>query len=307
LFGDRSSAEFGLSNQDGGRTLEAGNKVKADIDAGREAVQETAIGVASMTPVGRGVAATRALVAADLGVAAAKVELKGSLTLAGKEVVVRIDNIVALGKGAELSPFAIIGSLEKLAGSMGATTLRIEGTIANPRLYDALVKRFGMQSKGATDTITRTIKPWVGLMNMNRTTFLQRAKDQYLKGLKQFTDSADCAGQIEIQSVRQRIKSIDGELLGMYRSLSEPLKVIGITTYGLGSFGKDSSVEFRYDEIISMKLPSTSNNEDTKLVIVTSAGFFSLEIDGVCGRFRDVFSFERFLSKAIWFERQSLR
>jgi len=39
------------------------------------------------------------------------------------------------------------------ATSNGATSLRIEGTLANEKLYNVLQSRYGLQSSGAIDFI----------------------------------------------------------------------------------------------------------------------------------------------------------
>ena len=44
------------------------------------------------------------------------------------------------------------------AKATGATTLRIEGTIANSRLYEVLARRYGLTSNGATDAIVIQLK-----------------------------------------------------------------------------------------------------------------------------------------------------
>ena len=44
-------------------------------------------------------------------------------------------------------------NLKKTAREAGATSLRIEASVANPELYDSLVKRYGMRTEGATDII----------------------------------------------------------------------------------------------------------------------------------------------------------
>jgi hypothetical protein len=44
------------------------------------------------------------------------------------------------------------------AKASGATSLRIEGTIANERLYNVLERRYGLTSSGATDVITIPLK-----------------------------------------------------------------------------------------------------------------------------------------------------
>ena len=55
------------------------------------------------------------------------------------------------------NPAEIVNNLLKLAKAEGATTLRIEGTLANPRLMDALERRYGVASQGADDFFERTV------------------------------------------------------------------------------------------------------------------------------------------------------
>lgn len=50
-------------------------------------------------------------------------------------------------------PLQIVGNLIQLATKSGASSLRIEGTLANPRLLDVLTRRYKLQTSGATDSI----------------------------------------------------------------------------------------------------------------------------------------------------------
>jgi RHS repeat-associated protein len=94
-------------------------------------------------------APSRALTVADLGVQGSISELKGTFSVSEGAATVRIDMI----RGSIRNPFQIIENLAKLASKAGASTLRIEGTIANEKLYEVLAKRYGLQTEGATDYI----------------------------------------------------------------------------------------------------------------------------------------------------------
>jgi hypothetical protein len=56
--------------------------------------------------------------------------------------------------GEVQNPLQVVGNLTNTARESGATTLRIEGTIANERLYNVLQNRYGLTSQGAIDSIT---------------------------------------------------------------------------------------------------------------------------------------------------------
>jgi hypothetical protein len=62
---------------------------------------------------------------------------------------VRVDMI----RGAITNPLQMINNLANAARGYGATSLRIEGTLANERLYNVLVQRYGLVSAGSTDVI----------------------------------------------------------------------------------------------------------------------------------------------------------
>ena len=106
--------------------------------------------------VGAGVAAkgaanfSRELQAADLGVKGTLQELKGTFALKDGVSSMRIDMI----RGEIKNPLEVVGNMANTAKASGATSLRIEGTIANERLSDVLSRRYGLTSSGATDTIT---------------------------------------------------------------------------------------------------------------------------------------------------------
>lgn len=89
---------------------------------------------------------SREITQGDLGIKGTLEALKGTVSLAERRLTVRIDMI----QGVIENPFSIIRNLKGLAQLHGATTLRVEGTIANETLYKVL-SRYGLQSSGATD------------------------------------------------------------------------------------------------------------------------------------------------------------
>jgi hypothetical protein len=56
------------------------------------------------------------------------------------------------------NPLQVVGNMAEAAKTSGATTLRIEGTIANEKLFNVLQRRYGLTSSGATDSITIPLK-----------------------------------------------------------------------------------------------------------------------------------------------------
>jgi hypothetical protein len=114
-------------------------------------------GGAGLTELGDAVApssVSRALTEADLGVKGTISELRGTLSVENGVARARIDMI----RGNVENPFEIINNLSNTARANGATTLRIEGTLANERLYNILKARYGLTSEGATDVITIPLK-----------------------------------------------------------------------------------------------------------------------------------------------------
>ena len=100
--------------------------------------------------ISRGVvqpAITRALTAAELGITGALQEFNATFVLADNFAIIRIDMI----QGEVGNPFAILNNMINYARAQGATVLRIEGTLANRRLYEILVQRYGLVSEGGTD------------------------------------------------------------------------------------------------------------------------------------------------------------
>lgn len=97
------------------------------------------------------VSVKRKLLPEDLGLRQENLsQLKGYVSLEGKVMTVRVDMIEGISVGnrvtLESSGLQIMNSLRALAAENGATTLRIEGTLANDRLLRMLELRYG---KGA--------------------------------------------------------------------------------------------------------------------------------------------------------------
>lgn len=100
-------------------------------------------------PKGRGVP-KRPLTTKDLGLKGTLKELKGTFSVSDDVATVWIDMI----DGEIKNSFEIIKNLSNTARSHGAKTLRIEARLANERLYNILVKRYGLISEGSLDVIT---------------------------------------------------------------------------------------------------------------------------------------------------------
>jgi hypothetical protein len=89
------------------------------------------------------------LTAEDLGIKGSLQELRGTFSLNEGVATVRIDMI----RGEITNPFQVVQNLSETARAAGATTLRIEGTLANERLYTVLVRRYAMRTEGGVDCI----------------------------------------------------------------------------------------------------------------------------------------------------------
>jgi hypothetical protein len=98
---------------------------------------------------------SRALTVADLGAQGTVTELKGTFSVAEGSATIKVDMI----QGSIKNSFSIIKNLIQLAQKNGATTLRIEGTVANEKLLEVLAKRYGMQTEGATESIVIKLIP----------------------------------------------------------------------------------------------------------------------------------------------------
>jgi hypothetical protein len=95
----------------------------------------------------------RPLNAAELGLANHFEQLDASLRVEGDIVIVR----VAFVEGVVVNPFEVMANLIRLTRETGAKRLRIEAVLANQRLYDLLVRRYGLQSQGGGDFFEVTI------------------------------------------------------------------------------------------------------------------------------------------------------
>ena len=94
---------------------------------------------------------SRELKAADLGVNGTVQELRGIFVVKDGVAIMRVDMI----RAEVQNPLQVVGNMAAAAArASGATSLRIEGTIANERLYNVLKSRYGLTSSGATDSIT---------------------------------------------------------------------------------------------------------------------------------------------------------
>jgi hypothetical protein len=152
------------------RRLAAAFAVKSDTigGGGSGTVQSTSLGNSATgdpndeeaEQPGR-VVVKRPLRADDLGLQPQNLsELRGQLSLEGRTLTVRVDMIkgVPTGDGftLETSGPKMINSLRTLASENGATTLRIEGSLANDRLLRILELRYGgsVETFGGDEVIT---------------------------------------------------------------------------------------------------------------------------------------------------------
>ena len=111
--------------------------------------------IGKIGPAAKGVANfSRELKAADMGLQGTVKELRGTFALKDGVATMRVDMI----RGDLANPLQVVGNMAEAAKASGATSLRIEGTIANERLYNVLERRYGLTSSGATDVITIPLK-----------------------------------------------------------------------------------------------------------------------------------------------------
>lgn len=61
-------------------------------------------------------------------------------------------------RGDVKNPFQIVESLSTTTRNLGANSLRIEALLANEKLYDILVRRYGMITEGGKDVINIPLK-----------------------------------------------------------------------------------------------------------------------------------------------------
>jgi len=97
-----------------------------------------------------GGAFSRQLTAGDLGIKGTINQLSGTYSFENGVVTIRIDMI----DGEIANPLQIVNNLKSLATTNGANTLKIEGTLANPKLLSIMQQRYGAVTSGANDTIT---------------------------------------------------------------------------------------------------------------------------------------------------------
>lgn len=102
----------------------------------------------------KGVRINRPLKIADIGARGSIKRLEGMLTIENKIATAKIDFI----QGRIENPFQIINNLSIVAKNHGATTLRIEATLANERLFNALMRRYTVRTEGAVDILEIPLK-----------------------------------------------------------------------------------------------------------------------------------------------------
>lgn len=95
-------------------------------------------------PVGEGATVTRALTAADFGPQASLSALEGTLSVNGSVATVTIANI----EGNLGNAWSALNALQGAAQDAGATTLQLQGTVANPALMNALTRMLGAPGAG---------------------------------------------------------------------------------------------------------------------------------------------------------------
>jgi RHS repeat-associated protein len=110
----------------------------------------TTMGVANVFSDGAASAGARALNAADLGLQGVIKDFSGTISMEGKTAVVQVDMV----QGQISNPFQVLNSLKSTASGLGADTLEIRGTIADPQLYNIFVRRYGAVSNGGSETLT---------------------------------------------------------------------------------------------------------------------------------------------------------
>ncbi len=90
---------------------------------------------------------TRPLVASDLGIAGSVAELRGTFSLSEGAATVSVDMI----RGRIDNPLQIVNSIAAAARQAGASSVRIQGTLANERLYNILRSRYNLRTEGGVD------------------------------------------------------------------------------------------------------------------------------------------------------------
>ncbi len=91
----------------------------------------------------------RPLTINDLGIEGNVEDIQGTFSIRDGIAIVKIDFI----QGDIKNPFRILRNLQQRAIESGASRLRIEATVVNEKLYNALTKRYEMKRSGGIDTI----------------------------------------------------------------------------------------------------------------------------------------------------------
>ena len=91
----------------------------------------------------------RPLTSNDLGIEGNVEDIQGTFSIRDGIAIVKIDFI----QGDIKNPFRILRNLQQRALESGASRLRIEATVVNEKLYNALTKRYEMKTSGGIDTI----------------------------------------------------------------------------------------------------------------------------------------------------------
>ncbi len=87
------------------------------------------------------------ITADELGIKGEIEEFDATFKVEGSKATLRVDMI----SGDVANPFEVFKNIVDLARSRGVSQLRIEATIVNPKLYDAIGRRYGLQTKGGND------------------------------------------------------------------------------------------------------------------------------------------------------------
>lgn len=95
----------------------------------------------------------RSLTTEDLGVKGNVKELNGTISVQGKIAVVQIDMI----EGVISNPNSVLPNLMRLARFNGADILIVRATVANPKLYE-LMMRMGATSERGVEILTIPLK-----------------------------------------------------------------------------------------------------------------------------------------------------
>jgi hypothetical protein len=104
-------------------------------------------------PIGSG--AVRALRATDIGVKGLEA-FDATLSVVGGKATVFVNYMEGnLGLSGLLG---VERALKGIAAAEGASVLRVEARLANEKLYDALVRRYGLRTAGGVDFFEVPIK-----------------------------------------------------------------------------------------------------------------------------------------------------